>query len=63
MVRGSNLGSPIFRKPLRVPPRKSCKSFSSNFLAGRKHSAFMKKVWEAPWVAVRGFGFQASPKP
>ncbi|CAJ1398445.1 unnamed protein product [Effrenium voratum] len=27
--------------------RKDCQKFSSNFLAGRKHSSFMKEVWEA----------------
>eukprot|EP00439_Symbiodinium_sp_Y106_P014816 s587_g2.t1 len=28
-------------------PRKSCKAFSSNFLAARKGSSYMKEVWEA----------------
>ena len=33
-------------------PRKSCKAFSSNFLAARKGSAYMKEVWEAGYGRV-----------
>ena len=33
-------------------PRKSCKAFSSNFLAARKGSSYMKEVWEAAYGRV-----------
>ena len=32
--------------------KKNCKMFSSNFLAGRRHSPFMKAVWEAQKAAL-----------
>lgn len=40
---------------------KNCKAFSSNFLAGRKNSHFMKAVWEAQKEALRSHCEDVSP--
>lgn len=40
---------------------KNCKAFSSNFLAGRKKSHFMKAVWEAQKEALRSHCEDVSP--